>query len=98
MKEPSRFGRLNLRKNKVKSFVEKPGEYINGGFFIFNKKIFKYLKNDKTILEKDPLEILSKLNELTAYKHNSFWHPMDTLREKLILDKLCKHKTPIWLK
>ena len=98
VKEPSRFGRLNLRNNKVESFVEKPNEYINGGFFVFNNKIFKYLKNDNTVLEKDPLEKISKINQLSAYKHNSFWHPMDTLREKILLEKLCKNKTPLWLK
>lgn len=98
VKEPSRFGRLNLKNNKVKSFLEKPSEYINGGFFIFNKKIFNFLKSDETILEKEPLDKISKINQLSAYKHNSFWHPMDTLREKILLEKLCKNKTPIWLK
>ena len=98
VKEPSRFGRLNLKSDKVNSFKEKPKEYINGGFFIFNNKIFKYIKDDKTVLEKDPLEKISKINQLSAYKHNSFWHPMDTLREKLLLDNLCKNKTPLWLK
>ena len=98
VKEPSRFGRIEVKNNKVKSFIEKPAEYINGGFFIFNKEIFKYLKNDKTILEKEPLEQLSKKNQLSAYKHNFFWHPMDTLRDKIILEKLCKDKVAKWLK
>ena len=98
VKEPSRFGRLNLDNNKIISFTEKPKEYINGGFFVFNNKIFKYLKNDNTILEKEPLEKIAKIKQLTAFKHNSFWHPMDTLREKLLLEKLCKNKIPLWLK
>lgn len=97
VKEPTRFGRLNLKKNKVGNFVEKPSEYINGGFFVFNYKIFSYLKNDNTILEKEPLENLSKSGDLYAYKHNDYWHPMDTLRDKLILEKECLRKIPIWL-
>ena len=55
------------------------------------------MKNDETILEKKPLEELAKKNKLYAYKHNGFWHPMDTLRDKINLEKLCKNKTPIWL-
>tara|TARA_B100000575_G_C23074326_1_gene618795 strand:- start:129 stop:890 length:762 start_codon:yes stop_codon:yes gene_type:complete len=98
VKEPSRFGRLNINNNKVKNFIEKPNEYINGGFFIFNQSIFNYLKDDNTILEKDPLEKLSKKNKLYAYKHNGFWHPMDTLRDKINLEKFCKNMIPIWLK
>ncbi len=97
VKEPSRFGRLKITNNKVKNFIEKPSEYINGGFFIFDFSIFRYLKNDETILEKKPLEELAKKNKLYAYKHNGFWHPMDTLRDKINLEKLCKNKTPIWL-
>ena len=89
---------MNLDNNKIISFTEKPKEYINGGFFVFNNKIFKYLKNDNTILEKEPLEKIAKIKQLTAFKHNSFWHPMDTLREKLLLEKLCKNKIPLWLK
>ena len=98
VKEPSRFGQLNIKKNKVKNFTEKPNEYINGGFFIFNNLIFNYLKNDQTVLEKEPLEQLAKKNKLYAFKHNNFWHPMDTLRDKLILEKMCYKKIPIWLK
>lgn len=101
VRPPARFGELKIVKNKVLNFDEKNQinvGWINGGFFVFNKKIFNYLKDDETILEKEPLEKISKINELSAYKHNSFWHPMDTLREKLLLEKLCKSKTPLWLK
>ena len=97
VKEPSRFGRLKINNNKVKNFIEKPNEYINGGFFIFDLSIFDYLKNDETILEKEPLEKLAKKKKLYAYKHNGFWHPMDTLRDKINLEKLCKYKIPLWL-
>ena len=97
VKEPSRFGRLNIDNNKVKNFIEKPSEYINGGFFIFDLSIFDYLNDDKTILENEPLELLAKKNKLFAYKHNGFWHPMDTLRDKINLEKFCKNKVPIWL-
>jgi len=98
VKEPTRYGRLNLKKNKVNNFIEKPAEYINGGFFVFSNKIFDYLKNDNTILEKEPLENLSNDGQLYAYKHNDYWHPMDTLRDKLILEKHCYKQLPIWLK
>ena len=97
VKEPSRFGRLNINNNKVKNFIEKPSEYINGGFFMFDLSIFDYLNDDKTILENEPLELLAKKNKLFAYKHNGFWHPMDTLRDKINLEKFCKNKVPIWL-
>ena len=59
---------------------------------VFNKKIFKYLKNDNTYLEREPLEKLSKKKELYAFKHKGFWQCMDTLRDKLILEKSIKQK------
>ena len=97
----ARFGRVELDKNSmVKKFLEKTqgdnSGWINGGFFVFNKKIFKYLKNDQTIFEKEPLENLSKDRELSAYKHRGFWQPMDTLREKEYLEELWQSNKAPW--
>ena len=82
---PERFGVLELSGNNVVEFHEKhQGEssWINGGFFVFEKEIFDYIKNgDSTILESVPLETLAKEKKLTAFKHEGFWYPMDTLRD-----------------
>ncbi len=78
---PERFGVLSLNDDYVTEFHEKhSGEssWINGGFFVFEPEIFDYLDDDKTVLEKFPLETLAKENKLTAFKHNGFWYPMDT--------------------
>ena len=88
---PERFGVLNLSGDYVTQFHEKhAGEssWINGGFFVFEPEIFDYLQDDSTILERMPLETLAKEQKLTAFKHNGFWHPMDTLRDKKHLEKL----------
>ena len=71
-------------------------EYINGGFFVLSKKIFYYLKNDKTIFEKDCLPKLARNNQLLAFKHNGFWGCMDTLREKKELNKIYKSNQKAW--
>jgi glucose-1-phosphate cytidylyltransferase len=99
---PERFGVLNLSGDYVKEFHEKhTGEssWINGGFFVFEPEIFDYLQNDSTVLERAPLETLAKEQKLAAFKHNGFWHPMDTLRDKKHLeDLLASEKAPwkIW--
>ena len=84
--------KVPTQSKKVKpNFQEKPqikSGWINGGFFVFNKSIFDYLDDDKTILEKDPLESLSKASELRAYKHKGFWQCMDTKRDKDLLNEL----------
>ena len=64
--------------------------WINGGFFVFEKKVFKFIKNDQTYLEREPLQKISKKNQLYAYKHSGFWQCMDTLRDKEILEKELK--------
>ena len=90
-------GVLNISKNlKVTAIKEKPMEYINGGFFVLSKNVFKYLKNDKTIFEQDCLPKLTKINQLLAFKHHGFWGCMDTLREKLELNKIWKSKVKAW--
>jgi len=89
---PERFGVLNISGEYVTEFHEKhrgESSWINGGFFVFEPKIFDYLSDgDSTILEKKPLETLAHEQNLTAFKHNGFWHPMDTLRDKNYLENL----------
>ena len=97
----ARFGALSLKGTQVKSFLEKPqsGEgWINGGFFCFKKKIFNYLKNDKTVLEEAPLSKLAKNNNLHAYKHFKYWQCMDTRRDFDLLYDQWKSKKILWLK
>lgn len=97
----NRFGAITIDGNKVKSFSEKPiakNTLISGGFFVFNSKIFNYLKNKKTVLEKDPLSNLAKNKELNCYVHKSFWHPMDNLREKNSLEEMWQNNKAPWKK
>lgn len=92
----SRYGVLDLKRDQVKVFEEKKplkSGWINGGFFIFSKRIFKYLNNKNTILEKKPLENLAKKNHLNAFKHFSFWHSIDTIRDKEYLESILRKKT-----
>ncbi len=96
---PERFGVLDLNGDYVTEFHEKhSGEYswVNGGFFVFEPEIFDYLQDDSTILERTPLETLAKENKLTAFKHNGFWYPMDTLRERKHLENLWESQKAPW--
>ena len=96
---PERFGVLNLSGDYVTEFHEKhrgESSWINGGFFVFEQKIFDYLQDDSTVLEKTPLETLAKEQQLTAFKHNGFWYPMDTLRDKSHLEKLWASEKAPW--
>ena len=98
---PVRFGELEIEDKKVIKFEEKPqakAGWINGGFFILNYKIFNYLENDNTFFEREPLEKLTKEENLMAFKHEGFWKCMDNLRDKLILDKMCNEKQMLWKK
>lgn len=91
----SRFGRLNIKGNKVTQFKEKPQMdkgWINGGFFVFEKKFLDLIKNSKTILEKEPLEKACLKRSLVAYKHKNFWQCMDTKRDRDILNKVIKNE------
>jgi glucose-1-phosphate cytidylyltransferase len=87
-----RFGALQLTPdNRVASFHEKPvgdGAWINGGFFVLDRRILDLIPGDSTVFEKEPLERLARDGELVAYKHPGFWQPMDTLRDKMHLDNL----------
>ena len=88
---PGRFGALYLDGEKVAKFNEKPvgdGGFINGGFFVLSPKVFDYIAGDDTPWEAEPLESLARQGELTSYIHRGFWQPMDTLREKFLLEDL----------
>ena len=101
VRPPVRFGELNIKGDKINSFQEKPQTiqgWINGGFFVFNKKIFDLIEGDKIMLEREPMEKLAKMGQLMAYKHEGFWQCMDTLRDKIFLNKLLKTKSAPWKK
>ena len=97
---PSRFGALKIDNNNVvNSFKEKDedsNDWINGGFFVLSPKVIELISDDMTIWEKQPVENLSKMGELIAYKHSGFWQPMDTLREKSKLEDLWKKNIAPW--
>ena len=85
-----RFGHLTLAKNKVKIFKEKDSlseGWINGGFFVLNKSIYEILRDDSEVLENYPLETLANSNQLSAFQHEGFWQPCDTIRELEVLEK-----------
>ncbi len=94
VRPPARFGAIKItNNNKVKYFKEKSSideGWINGGFFVIEPEIFKYINNDKTYLERGPFERIAGLGKLVAFKHNGFWQCMDTLRDKEILEKKIK--------
>ena len=99
--QPSgRFGSLDISwDNSVRSFIEKPkgdGAWINAGFFVFNSDIFNYIEGDSSIFERAPLESLSQKNELYSFKHEGFWKPMDTLREKYEMEDLWSSGKAPW--
>ena len=90
VRPPARFGAIKIKGNKVTYFKEKSKldeGWINGGFFVFEPEIFKLIKNDKTFLEREPLQKLGKKKQLLAFKHNGFWQCMDTIRDKKILER-----------
>ncbi|MFC8689040.1 glucose-1-phosphate cytidylyltransferase [Brevibacillus porteri] len=97
---PGRFGALDIANgNTVRGFQEKPkgdGGWINAGFFVMEPGVFDYIAGDETVLEKEPLESLAKANQLMAFKHTGFWHPMDTLRDKKYLEELWKSGKAAW--
>ena len=99
VKPAGRFGALEIEKNNVLNFNEKPlgdGNWINGGFFILEPKVLELIQNDKTIWEKEPIEKLVEQGELAAYKHTKFWHPLDTLRDKNYLEELWTSGNADW--
>lgn len=96
---PGRYGALHLEGDAVTSFQEKPqGEagWINGGFFLLSPQVIDYISDDDTIWEQEPLKRLASEGQLTAYFHKGFWQPMDTLREKNLLEQLWSGGNAPW--
>ncbi|MBU1344808.1 MAG: glucose-1-phosphate cytidylyltransferase [Proteobacteria bacterium] len=96
---PGRFGALDMTENRVNSFREKPkgdGAMINAGFFVLSPQVIDYIENDQTIWESEPLERLAKEGNLASFKHNGFWQPMDTLRDKIHLEKIWQTGKAPW--
>jgi glucose-1-phosphate cytidylyltransferase len=88
---PGRFGVLSLHDDRVTSFLEKPageGGWVNGGFFVVEPEVLDLIDGDVTVWEREPMERLASEDRLAAYKHSGFWHPMDTLRDKAVLEEL----------
>src|SRR5690606_26365780 len=91
VRPPARFGGLALDGDAVQAFTEKPqaeGGWINGGFFVFEPGVLSYLTDDATILEREPLERLAADGQLMAFRHDGFFQPMDTVRERDLLESL----------
>ena len=101
VRPPLSFGELKISRNKVKSFKEKPqvGQgWVNGGFFIFNNEVLNFIKDDQTMLEREPLEKLTKTGQLMAFEHKGFWQCMDTMRDKMLLNRLWNEGKVLWKK
>jgi glucose-1-phosphate cytidylyltransferase len=104
VQQPGRFGAFTLESedSKITNFREKPkgdgrnNAWINGGFFIVEPKALDYIIDDQTVWEKEPLEGLAKTNKLAAYRHTGFWQPMDTLRDKNLLEDLWENGNSPW--
>ena len=101
VKPEGRFGSIEIKKNMITNFKEKKIDkfsYVNGGFFVLNKKIFKFLKSDETVFEEGPVRSLARNKNLAAFKHEDFWQPMDTIRDRNLLEKLWVNSAPwkIW--
>lgn len=98
---PGRFGALDIREGKVLNFKEKPkgdGAMINGGFFVLSPKVLGYLGGDDTVWEQAPLQGLAEDGQLMAFEHQGFWQPMDTLRDKHLLEELWASGKAPWKK
>jgi glucose-1-phosphate cytidylyltransferase len=96
---PGRFGVIDMDEERIRAFAEKPpgeGSWINGGFFVLEPAIFDYIEGDQTTWEREPLERLARDGHLSAYKHAGFWQPMDTLRDKILLENLWNSGSAPW--
>ncbi|MDO5896972.1 glucose-1-phosphate cytidylyltransferase [Agrobacterium sp. Azo12] len=97
---PGRFGALDIHSdNRVITFAEKPkgdGGMINGGFFVLSPKVLDLLEGDSTVWEREPLEELALRGQLSAYQHHGFWQPMDTLRDRTLLEQLWEQGKAPW--
>ena len=90
---------LEIQNDEIQKFVEKPagdGGWINGGFFVLEPDVFDYIQDENTIWEREPLEKLAKENQLSAFKHYDFWQPLDTLRDKNVLEDLWNSGNAPW--
>jgi glucose-1-phosphate cytidylyltransferase len=99
VRPPARFGGLSLDGNLVTRFEEKSqvGEgWINGGFFVLEPEVAKYIDGDDTVFERGPLELLGKNRQLVAYQHDGFWQCMDTLRDVRLLESLWESGKAPW--
>ena len=99
---PGRFGAFSLEsgEERIETFKEKPqgdGAWVNGGFFVLEPEVFDYIEGDETVWEKDPMEQLAQDGQLSAYRHKGFWQPMDTLRDKMMLEKLYVANEAPWV-
>ena len=96
---PGRFGALSIEDNQVKRFEEKPkgdGALINGGYFVLSPKVIERIESDHPIWEQEPLKSLASDGELMSFKHDGFWQPMDTLRDKIKLNELLDQNKAPW--
>jgi glucose-1-phosphate cytidylyltransferase len=96
---PGRFGALDIHGGKVRTFEEKPkgdGSRINGGFFVLSPKVISLIEDDSTVWEQKPMESLAKSGEMSAFEHDGFWQPMDTLRDKNYLEELWQSNAAPW--
>jgi glucose-1-phosphate cytidylyltransferase len=96
---PGRFGAIDSKDNYVENFIEKPqgdGGMINGGFFVLNPSVLDLIDGDACIWEKEPLMHLAKKRQLMAFEHHKFWQPMDTLRDKIMLEELWQADKAPW--
>lgn len=96
---PGRFGAIDIQDNRITRFEEKPsgdGSWINGGFFVLEHAVLDYIKDDTSVWERDPLEALARDGQISAYTHEGFWQPMDTLRDKLKLEELWQSGNAPW--
>lgn len=99
VRPPARFGGITFEGDRVVGFAEKPqvGEgWINGGFFVLNRKVLDYIDGDRTLWEKDPMERLCADGQLMAFRHEGYWQPMDTVREKNLLEDLWRAGRAPW--
>jgi len=97
---PGRFGTMTIEKERVTQFVEKPaegGSFINGGFFVLSPRVIDYITDDQTVWEHQPLQRLAAEGKLFAFQHSGFWQPMDTMRERELLEGLWASGAP-WKK
>ncbi len=96
---PGRFGAMDVERNRITGFREKPlgdGGWISGGFFVLSPQVFERIDGDATVWEREPMEGLARDGQLAAFRHRGFWQPMDTLRDKMLLESLWATDNPPW--